>query len=159
MKYVFKFYLSTDGDFGMDYVPLGMEYDGCEEFSLEKEFNDKNKAIAYIKKTCNYIKNNIHCVHDFALEDLKDMLDRFCKDLEENPDKGYYSDYMSGNYDGTEITFKEVPNIVKFEFSFTDEEYELFKKAAQTKLITNKDLKNIIMNEFKRIVEEDKNGN
>jgi len=158
MKYKFDFTLSTDGDFGMKYVPSGMKSD-YEEYSLEKEFDDRDKAISYIKETCEFIKNNISCHHDFALEDLKEMLDRFCKDIEENPDKGFYSDYMSGNYDGTEVIFKVIPNKVNFEFGFTDEEYEIFKKAAQTKLITNKDLKDVILDTCKRIVEENKNGN
>jgi len=158
MKYTFKLCFKTDGDFGFSYVPIGMDYyDSYMGYNLEKEFNDKNKAIEYIKETCEFLKNNIHGYRNWVKEDVKHMLDRFCKNLDENPNETLYEDYMSGNYDGTEIILEESMNKFGFSISMTDEEYELFKTNA--KYLSINDIKNIILDKCKEIAKEKNDGN
>jgi len=157
MKYKFNVTFSTDGDFGFDYVPMGMKFDECDDIVLEKEFTDREKAIKYIEDTCGYLKRHIRG-RDYVIEDVKNMLSNFCKDIRKNPDKKFYQYEIGGNYEGTEITFEEIPNRYTFTFGFTDEEDKIFREVASKKLIDNKYLKNLILNECKKVLEEHKYG-
>jgi len=157
MKYEFSLTFSTDGDFGFSYVPMGMKYDSCDDIVLEKEFYDKEKAFNYIKETCGFLKNHING-RKYVVEYVNDMLDNFCKDLESDPNKSRYEGYISGNFEGTEITLTvRSDHRVNFTFGFTDEEHELLKKGA--KYLTNSDLKDLIVNECKKKLEENKDDN
>lgn len=157
MKYILKLDFVTDGDFGFEFVPRGMEYDGYEGYYLEKEYTIYDDAVKDIKKICESLKNNI-TGKDYVVENVKTHLDTFINSIDKNTDERisdifakdklfHVSTYMYGNYEGTEFTFRAAPKKVNFDFYLTEEEEKLFNKNAWN--VSCGDVKRAVMELFK----------
>ena len=103
---IWKFY--TDGDFSLNnYEKYNcIEYDGFEKYFGIKEFKNKDEIQCMIDSR-TFLEQMLYDLHvldtrHYILEDLYEMFEQLiefvCK-LE----VGVKIEYMSGNYDGTEI--------------------------------------------------------
>lgn len=151
MEYIFEVNISTDGDFHFPYVPCGMDhYPTNGTYSLEKSYNDKAKAIKDITNICAFLKEQMDTSRDWVREMFNERIDSFVLQLykvDDSSDTTYISEYMSGNYDGTEFIFRVQPNRYNFGINLTDEEYELIRKNG--KLVTIGQVKDAILALFK----------
>lgn len=149
MDYIFKINISTDGDFAFPYTPRSMEFDGCEDYELEKSYGDRDSAIKDITNICAFLKDQMHTSREYVRKDFNKMIDDFVKRLYESDDTAYtfISEHMYGNYDGTEITFQVQPHKYNLSLKLTDEEYALIRKNE--KLVTIEQVKNAVLALFK----------
>lgn len=158
MEYIFKLDFVTDGDFGFDFVPCNMKYDGYERYWFEKTYNDYNIAVRDIKKICEFLKNNISG-KDCVAGNVKTHINTFICNIDKNTDKRvsgiftkdklfHINTSMYGNYEGTEFTFYTSPKKVCFEFLLTEEEEELYKKNVHK--VTYGDIKKAVLELFER---------
>lgn len=157
MKYILELDFVTDGDFGFEFVPRDMKYDGYGGYYLEKEYTVYDNAINDIKKIYEFLKNNI-TGRDDVVEDVRSYLNTFINNIDKNTDKRnsdifaknklfWVNTSMYGNYEGTEFTFRAVPKKVNFDFNLTEEEEELYKKNAHK--VSYGDIKKAVMELFK----------
>lgn len=147
MKYVFEIEVRTDGDFSLEFVPVGMSHDD-ESYSFRREYNDRKIAIEDINSICSFLKSHMHTHRDYVREMWNDTIDRFIKALKESVESGheYVSSYMSGNYDGTEFIFYTEYQYAKFKFRVTDEELKMIKGKRK---LTEEEIKNAILSLYK----------
>ena len=75
MRYILKINICTDGDFGFRFVPRGMKFD--EDYTLKKEYNDKDTAIKDIVNICEFLKEQIHTNKDYVREAFNECVDGF----------------------------------------------------------------------------------
>lgn len=152
MKYIFKVNILTDGDFYFPYVPCGMDYYYTNEafYSMEKVYNDRESAIKDIADICAFLKKQINTSKDYVKEMFNEHIDKFIKRIYEtdNTVNTCVDEYMSGNYDGTEFSFRVQPNIYNFKLHLTDEEYELIRKNKH--LVSIGEVKDVILSLFKK---------
>ena len=129
MNYVFEIKIYTDGDFGFQFVPRGMKYDGGYEYTFEKAYSDRDKAIEDVVDICSFLKSYMHTSRDYVKEDWSMLIDNFVKHLRESSESVYerIEEYMSGNYEGTEFVFRAEAQRVNCSFSVTDEEFEMIR--------------------------------
>ena len=148
MEYIFKINFVTDGDFGFDFVPCGMKYDGYERYWFEHTYSDFDGAVNDIKKICNFLKEYIKG-GDYILEDVKSRIDNFVKAVGKKTKGDIFCIEipMYGNYEGTEFIFRAVPKKVNFDFYLTEEEEKLFNKNAHE--VTCGDIKRAVMELFR----------
>lgn len=129
MKYIFEVNVYTDGDFGFQFVPRGMEFDGGYEYTLEKSYDDRDVAIKDITNICVFLKEQMETSRKYVREDWNRCIDDFVKRLyaSNKSEHERVEEYMSGNYDGTEFIFRAEAQRLKCDFCVTDEEYEMIK--------------------------------
>lgn len=125
MKYIFKINIQTDGDFGFQFVPIGMTQESYGWFSFERTYTDRVKAIEDVEEVCRFLRENIHTSRDSMVERWHTCIDNFLDSLRnsEASIEEYVEENIYGNYDGTEFIFRAAPNVVNFKFDVTDEEY------------------------------------
>ena len=125
MKYIFTINIQTDGDFGFQFVPMGMTQESCDWFSFERTYTDRAKAIEDVEDVCRFLRENIRTNRDSMVETWHTCIDNFLNSLrnsEASIDE-YVEENIYGNYDGTEFLFRAAPNVVNLKFDVTDEEY------------------------------------
>ena len=150
MKYVFKFDIYTDGDFGFPYGPVGMTYDECFRYEFKRSYDDKDKAFKSVLEICSFLKENVRSSREYKKECFYECIDSFVekvKDGEEDFDHDVIVEYMWGNYDGTEISLYTEDDYIKCGFYASDEEIELFKNNY--KGITNEMIKEAVLDLFR----------
>ena len=148
MKYVFEIKIYTDGDFGFPYVPKGMTFDGDYGYELRKEYKDRERAIKDILTICGFLKEQINTRRNYVKEYWSECVTNFVKRLEEsNNIHEYITECMSGNYDGTEISFYTEDDYVEFGFYVSDEEMELIKNNHEK--VTNEMIKKAVLDLFR----------
>lgn len=125
MKYIFTINIQTDGDFGFQFVPRGMEQESCDWFKFERTYTDRAKAIEDVEEVCRFLRENIHTHRDSMVETWHTCIDNFLNSLRnsEASNDEYVEENIYGNYDGTEFLFRAAPNVVNLKFDVTDEEY------------------------------------
>ena len=125
MKYIFTINIQTDGDFGFQFVPRGMEQENCDWFKFERIYIDRADAIEDVEEVCRFLRENIHTSRDSMVETWHTCIDNFLNSLRnsEASINEYVEENIYGNYDGTEFLFRAAPNVVNFKFDVTDEEY------------------------------------
>ena len=151
MEYIFEVNISTDGDFHFPYVPCGMDhYPTNGTYSLEKSYDDKAAAIRDITDICAFLKEQMCTSRDWVREMFNERIDSFVLQLysSDNTTGTYISEYMSGNYDGTEFIFRVKPNVYNFSLSLTDEESELIRKNG--KFVSIGQVKDVVLNLFRQ---------
>lgn len=153
MRYILELDISTDGDFGFDYVPVGMECDSWKNcYSLTKEYNDEGLATRDIVNICAFLKENIQCDRDWVKEMFCQRMDNFIHQIYAadftNTDT-YIYESMSGNYDGTSFVFRVAPCEFTFSLNLTDEEFKLVRK--KTGLVTREQIKDVVMALYKEV--------
>lgn len=137
-EYSLSMRFCTDGDYGFDFVPVGMTFDGMETYDYEEEFDNEREAYDKTKKICAFLKANIRTSRDYVRRDLETMFDDFLcgvnKSEKENREQAYVSRGLFGNYCGTELQFvcKE-PRVCVGNIQLTEEEYALVEKAKLTR--------------------------
>ena len=128
--FVVEFKIETDGDFGFEYIPCNMSYDGDEFYHLIKEFNDKQEAIQYAVKTADFLFSHINGNKE-TIETIKDTLLLFEQEAlaNRNVNVAYIAKKNCyGNYDGTEFSVYQNLNRYAFDVPLDDEQYLLVKK-------------------------------
>lgn len=127
MKYIFEININTDGDFYLPFVPCGMKYDGCERYTFEKSYRDRNVAIENIVNICAFLKEEMDTRRDYVKESWDIHIDSFVKRLKTSSESVYerVEEYMSGNYEGTEFIFRVEAQKFNCSFNVTDEEFEM----------------------------------
>ena len=151
MEYIFEVDILTDGDFCFPYVPCGMDYYPTNgAYSLKKSYDDKVTAIKDITNICAFLKEQMDTHRDWVKEMFNERVDRFVTRLYEvdNTADVYINECMSGNYDGTEFTFRIQPNIYNFGLRLTDEEFDLIRKNSR--LVTIEQVKNAVLDLFRQ---------
>lgn len=146
MQYIFEVDILTDGDFWFPYVPCGMDYYPTNgTYSLKKDYDNKESAIKDITDICAFLKEQINANRDWVKEMFNERIDSFVTQLYEanSTTDTYVHEYMSGNYDGTEFTFRAQPNIYNIRLRLTDEEYDLIRK--NTNIVTTEQVKNAVL--------------
>lgn len=150
MKYIFEVNVYTDGDFGFQFVPRGMEFDEDCEYRLKKSYDDKDRAIQDITNICAFLKEQMNTDRDWVKEMFNECIDEFVNKIykhDANTDT-YIAEYMSGNYDGTEFIFRAEAQYINCGFHVTDEEYSMMK--ASDKLVTNGMVKEAVLALFRQ---------
>ena len=125
MKYIFTINIQTDGDFGFQFVPRGMEQESCDWFKFERTYTNRAKAIEDVEEVCRFLRENICTCRDSMVKTWHTCIDNFLNSLrnsEASIDE-YVEENICGNYDGTEFLFRAAPNVVNLKFDVTDEEY------------------------------------
>lgn len=148
MKYIFEFDFNTDGDYGFDFVPVGMERN-FEDYSFRRVYDNKEEAVAGVISICQFLSAGIICV-DSKREYFEEAINNFIDEIRHiKADEQEFNivEYMYGNYDGTEFRFYAEPNIVNFRVKLTDEEIEFLNDNA-SKLSPDK-IKQAIFNLIK----------
>lgn len=147
MKYVFEIEVRTDGDFSLEFVPVGMRHDDYE-YSFRREYNDRDIAVEDINSICSFLKSHMHSHRDYVKEMWNNTIDKFIKSVKNSEPNllEYVSEWMSGNYDGTEFRFYTEEQYLEFGFCATDEEIEIIKN---NKSITNEMIKEAIVDLYR----------
>lgn len=152
MRYVFEIYLNTDGDFEYSFVPSGMNWDG-ERYSLKKKYFDRKSAVDDINEICSFLKENISG-QDYVVRKVQSMFGSFLYKLNSNTsDKNlsveneYIGKEISGNYDGTEVTFRAEPQRL-FDLPWTDEEMTIIYDCQNKP--TQKEVKKAVLSLYQR---------
>lgn len=150
MEYIFEVNISTDGDFCFPYVPCGMEIYPGGNYSFTKSYEDKVEAVRDITNICAFLKEQMDTDRNWVREMFNERIDSFVLQLYGADDTTgtYISEYMSGNYDGTEFIFRVQPHVYNFSLSLTDEESELIRKNG--KLVTIGQVKDAVLALFKQ---------
>jgi hypothetical protein len=151
MEYIFKIDISTDGDFSFPYVPRGMDYYPTNgTYSLEKSYDDQEVAIQDIVSICTFLKEQMYTSRNWVRDYFNTCIDSFMRHVHENDynTNHYISEYMSGNYDGTEFVFCVQPHRYNFSLNLTDEEAELIRKNG--KLVSIGQVKDAVLGLFKQ---------
>jgi hypothetical protein len=149
MQYIFEVNIATDGDFCFPYVPCGMTYDGDERYSLTKSYVNQIDAIRDITKICEFLKEHIDTSRDWVEEMFISRINNFLRNLqnEEITHDTYIYECLSGNYDGTDFTFRVQPYQYNFCLNLSDEEFELIHKSG--KMVTRSQIKDAVLALFK----------
>lgn len=155
MKYIFKININTDGDFGFDFVPTGMIYDGFETFTFETDYPDIIIAKERIITICKFLKEHIRIpeFRDYVKKQWDECVDEFIEKIYklDNPtsDEMVISD-MSGNYAETEFYFyaKTEPVTIKM-YDVTHEERELIKRNKDK--VTSEMLKEAVLTLYREV--------
>ena len=149
MRYIFEVNVYTDGDFGFQFVPRGMEFDGDCGYTLEKSYEDRDRAIKDITNICAFLKEQMDTDRDWVKEMFDRCVDDFVKRLYQSNKSEYkrVEEYMSGNYDGTKFIFRAEAQYIPCSFHVTDEEYAMMK--ASDKLVTNGMIKEAVLALFR----------
>lgn len=154
MKYIFKINIYTDGDFSLPFVPCGMKYDGDYEYTFEKYYKDRNKAIEDVVNICSFLKERICTSKNYIKEIWNTHIDNFVKHLKESNESVYerVEEYMSGNYEGTEFIFRAEAQRLNYSFAVTDEEFEMIHKNDSC--VTNSMVKEAVLALFSDHIKE-----
>ena len=149
MEYIFEVNIATDGDFCFPYTPRDMDFDNYERYSLDKSYNNIAAAVGDITDICAFLKEQLCTSRNYVRKDFNKMIDDFVRRVYEAEDVAntYINEYLSGNYDGTELIFRIQPHKYPLNLRVTDEEYELIRKNE--KLVTIEQVKEAVLNLFK----------
>lgn len=154
MRYIFEMDLHTDGDFGFPFlVPCGLIWNDDEgKYSFKKIYSNRKTAVKEVNEICSYLKDNVHGI-DYVVDGVRLMFEKFLNELNSNTsnenlsiENEYVYEEMSGNQDGTVITFHSEPEYY-YDLPWTDEELDIIFKS--NKFPTQKDLKQAILNLYK----------
>lgn len=154
MRYIFEMDLHPDGDFGFPFlIPCGLIWNNeKEKYSFKKEYSNRKTAVKEVNKICTYLKDNVHG-RDYVVDGVRLMFEEFLNELNSNTsnenlsiENEYVHEEMSGNYDGTEITFYSEPEYY-YDLPWTDEELDIIINSKNSP--TQKDLKQAILNLYK----------
>lgn len=108
MKITITWRLYTDGDFSLNnYEKYNcIEYDGYEQYFGMKEFENKDELQCMVdgrtfleQMLCDM---HVSYTHYYILEYLYQMFEKLIKFVCKR-EEGIKTEYMSGNYEGTEI--------------------------------------------------------
>lgn len=139
MRYKFDLCFYTDGDFGLDFIPKGMRYDDYS-YDYSEEFDDLDTAVKKIDHILTKIKSELHG-RDYVVEHVLHMISEFRnKLLLEHSTDIYVS--MSGNQEGTEISFYQIINCFNVKFECSDVESETLKNGLKS--YTNETVSNAV---------------
>lgn len=150
MKYIFEINIYTDADFGFQYVPRGMEYDGSLRYNLIKTYNNRDEAMKDILDICSFLKETVHSHKTWVKESWREHVDSFSDKLK-NSNKTKHEEVeecMYGNYDGTFLLFRTEDDYINCGFYATEEEIELIKSNHEG--ITNAMIKEAVLNLFRK---------
>lgn len=131
--FVVEFKIKTDGNFGFEYIPRNMSYDGDKFYHLFKEFDDKQDAIQYAVKTADFLFSHING-NKFAVEYIKESLKIFEEEALANRIVNLSSiarQCCYGNYEGTEFMIYQKLNKYYFDTPLNDEQSMLVNKNAE----------------------------
>ena len=131
VEYRFELDIRTDGDFGFQFMPRDMEFDGSEDYSLKKDYTDREHAFNDVLNICQYLHDNV-TGRDWNVEDFKRHMKTFMDHIEmirNAPGEFIVAESMSGNYDGTEFVFSGQSKFVNCGFRVTDEEWDIIKQG------------------------------
>lgn len=146
MEYSLELHICTDGDFGFQFMPRDMQFDG-EDYHLTKEYTNKDRAFDDTLSICQYLHDNVSG-RDYTVEDFKHKMMNFInhiKDIRgETVDEFFVSESMSGNYDGTEFQFQGRPKFVNCGFRVTEEEWNIIKSGIDAG-VTNQTIKEAVI--------------
>ena len=95
---------ATDDDFGFDFIPEKM-HKNDESYVLEPvEFNSISEAKEESVKILKGLRNNLRAINYRVFAEISAFLTKaiYWIGLKDEFD---YEDYISGNYEGTEIVF------------------------------------------------------
>lgn len=154
MRYIFEMDLHPDGDFGFPFlVPCGLIWNDDEgKYSFKKEYSSRKTAVKEVNEICSYLKDNVHGIN-YVVDRVRLMFEEFLNELNSNTsnenlsiENEYVYEEMSGNQDGTEITFYSLPEYY-YELPWTDEELDIINNSKNSP--TQKDLKQAILNLYK----------
>ena len=150
MKYIFEVNVYTDGDFGFQFVPRGMEFDGDCEYTLEKSYDDRDRAIQDITNICAFLKEQMNTDRDYVKESWNKCVDDFVLRLYQSNKSAYerVEEHMYGNYDGTEFIFRAEAEYFNCGFRVSDEELVMIKES--NKLVTSGMVKEAVLALFKK---------
>ena len=110
MKYIIKGDFYTDDDFSIRIDNFDKEFQSCIQFdrpyySIFLETNTIYKAQSFLEQLM--VSFDVIWTHHYLLPDLYGIVDKMYEALlDKNQDCA--SDYLSGNYDGTEISLVKV---------------------------------------------------
>lgn len=139
MRYKFELCFYTDGDFGLDFMPRGMKYDDCGTFSYNEEFSDLGMATEKINHILTKIESELHG-RDYVVNNVLGMISKFKYELSNHSTDIYVS--MSGNQDGTEISFYQIPNYYSVKIECSDDEAEMLENGLES--YTNETISNAV---------------
>lgn len=149
MKYIFEVNINTDGDFYLPFVPCGMKYDGYENYTFTKIYNNRNVAIKDALNICAFLKEQMNTNRKYLKENWNNCINRFvdCLATSNESVSERVEEYMSGNYDGTEFIFRVEAQHFNCEFGVTDEEYEMITKNGS--FVTKRMIKEAVLDLFR----------
>lgn len=145
-KFRFTLEFRTDGDFGIDFMPIGTYYDGNEHYKYSAEYDNKRTAERCIQNILGRIKSDIYGKAP-VVDEVEAIIDEFLNEfINVNEQMPYIEKRMYGNQDGTYISFSRVDEVANFCLRCTDEEYALFDTNPNG--VTNGEVKKTLMNLF-----------
>ena len=154
MRYIFEMDLYPDGDFGFPFlVPCGLIWNDDEgKYTFKKVYLNRKTAVEEINEICSYLKDNVHG-WDYVIDGVRLMFEKFLNELNSNTsnedlsiENEYVHKEMSGNQDGTEITFSSEPEYY-CDLPWSDEEMNIILHSKIKP--TQTDLKQAILNLYK----------
>lgn len=150
MQYIFQINVCTDGDFCLPFIPRKMKYDEYGDYSLYESYNDRDRAIEDVLSICAFLKENIYTNRDYVKKLWEGCINNFVERLKASDASAEeeITEYISGNYDGTEFIFYVKPQHMKCEFAVTDEEYEMIKQNKNH--VTYSVIKETVLDLFKK---------
>lgn len=149
MKYIFKININTDGDFSLPFVPDGMVYGDYGDYTFEKHYNDRDKAVEDVLKICAFLKEHMHTHRDYLKEMWNNHIDNFVKNIKTSNAAEYehIEECIYGNYEGTEFVFFSKEVYFDSGFYVTDEELEILKRNVNN--VTRDTIKQAVLALFK----------
>lgn len=149
MNYIFEINVFTDGDFRLDFVPMGMEANDDYDYVYKKVYTDREYAIKDITNICTFLKEQIKTPRDYVKEEWNECIDNFINklNLSEKAEYEFVGSYMDGNYDGTEFTFSTESLYYNCTFNITNEEAKMIKDSKAH--VTRDMIKNAILDLFR----------
>lgn len=131
MKYRFTINIYADNDFGIYFVPRGMEYDDDNDtYSYEKEYVNKDTCKVDVLEICELLKQHFFSSRYYVEESFMNCINKFIEDVEcriDDSDFGHTQSSVWGNYD-IEFKLERIPERLLCNFNLTDEELNIIKK-------------------------------
>lgn len=152
MKYFFEINVYTDGDFNLQFVPCGMKYDGNYNYSFEKSYTEKKKAIEDVLNICDFLKNHV-TGRDYAVDFWNECINSFVEKVKTSDKVDIHEKIevcMTGNHDGTEFCFYAKEQYLNCGFYVTDEEFEMVKNVGKRGGLTNTMVKEAVLDLFRQ---------
>ena len=131
--FVVEFKIKTDGNFGFEYIPRNMSYDGDEFYHLFKEFDDKQDAIQYAVKTADFLFSHIGG-DEIAIEYIRGTLRKFEEEALANRNvsvANIANQCCFGTYEDTEFMIYQKLNKYYFDTPLNEEQSMLVNKNAE----------------------------
>ena len=147
-KFIFGFHFYTNGDYGFYFVPSSTEFKQidctvyrCTVYSYDRSYNNYEQAIRSINKLLNRLKDELYG-KDWVVKELKEMINSFLEKLNTGSLNVFQS--LSGNYEGTCLSFNKVANTVNCIFECDDDEEETMLREKLNEIDINEFKQNIL---------------